>query len=79
LAAWLTLYLLRLFVAAADLIVRYAELLAANGRLAMALEYLEMIPGGWEGMNMQPPGAYLVALGATGSNYQPCPAWLHRC
>ena len=28
---------------------------------------------------MQPPGAYLVALGATGSNYQPCPAWLHRC
>jgi hypothetical protein len=32
---------------AADLIVRYAELLAANGRLGMALEYLQMIPGGW--------------------------------
>ena len=28
------------------LIVRYAELLAANGRLGMALDYLEMVPGG---------------------------------
>jgi hypothetical protein len=29
----------------ADLIVRYAELLASNGRLGTALEYLSMIPG----------------------------------
>lgn len=31
--------------ALSTLIVRYAELLAANGRLGMALEYLEMVPG----------------------------------
>lgn len=30
------------------LIVRYAELLAANGRLGMALDYLEMVPGAHE-------------------------------
>ena len=30
---------------AADLIVPYAELLAANGRLGTALEYLDMLPG----------------------------------
>lgn len=30
----------------ADLIERYAQLLAANGRLRIALEYLQMIPGG---------------------------------
>jgi hypothetical protein len=30
----------------ADLIVRYAELLAANGRLGTALDYLGMLPGG---------------------------------
>lgn len=29
----------------ADLIERYAQLLAANGRLKIALEYLQMIPG----------------------------------
>lgn len=29
-----------------DLIERYAQLLAANGRLKIALEYLQMIPGG---------------------------------
>lgn len=32
--------------ALSDLIVRYAELLAANGRLGIALEYLQMVPGG---------------------------------
>ncbi|PSC76171.1 transport SEC31-like protein B isoform B [Micractinium conductrix] len=31
--------------ALSDLIVRYAELLAANGRLGIALEYLQMVPG----------------------------------
>ncbi|EFN56942.1 hypothetical protein CHLNCDRAFT_143487 [Chlorella variabilis] len=31
--------------ALSDLIVRYAELLAANGRLGTALDYLSMIPG----------------------------------
>ena len=33
----------------ADLIERYAQLLAANGRLRIALEYLQMIPGGFFG------------------------------
>lgn len=28
-----------------DLVARYAELLAANGRLGMALEYLDLLPG----------------------------------
>lgn len=30
-----------------ELIERYSSLLAANGQLLVALEYLNLIPGGW--------------------------------